>query len=837
MAGKNHSQISSKRGLQIGQKLMLSLGTFGIIPLVVGLGIAYIGVESAKSRSLTQLGSSSEAVIEKVERNLFERYGDVQAFGLNRVVLDQNSWYKTDGTNRIARAMDDYMATYTPVYDLMLMVDTNGKVVAVNTKGFDGKPIQSNPLYGKNFANTEWFKAAMAGEFTSSDALTGTFVTDFKIDEDIKNIIKTEGETLTYTAPVKDEAGNVIGVWHNYARMAVVEGIFAETYGKLKEAGYTSAEVTLNDASGKPLAIFHAKNGEPVLESLVGKEAADPAAATLASIAAGESLSEFLPGQVNGTAGDQAAGWAKSEGALGYPGLGWSVSIRVPKAEYFAGVSNVLYAQIIFSIIGTILVFVVGRILSSRITNPIKALTNGLRTVATGNLNVNVSHVSSDELGDASEACRTMVTYLKDRAEIANEVAAGNLRVQVEHASEHDTLSQSLDAMVHNLNDVAHVAEQLANGDLTAEVRPKSDRDELSQSLQRMLDKLTSLVNSLAHSADNVSSSSTQLKANAETVANVARDINDAVEVVASNMGESTRSVQEIARGSEQLAHNAAQVAQETDRLGNSVDSIREGAATQERAISATEEGMNSAASSVKQAITGTQRVREQIETAASQAEALGAKGERIGGIVRAIEDIAEQTNLLALNAAIEAARAGEAGRGFSVVADEVRKLAERAQSSTREISELITDVINDLHSTVEAMRISSTEVAQVAEFAEGVTAQVDAVLSSISDVRSVAERNKRAMQSMIESVESVSQSVGNVAAIAEESAAGAEEMSASADEVSRSMEEVTTNVKHSSNAILEVSASAEELEQMAADLNAIVSQFKTKGSKTAKAA
>ncbi len=173
---------------------MLSLGTFGIIPLVVGLGIAYIGVESAKSRSLTQLGTSSEAVNRKVERNLFERYGDVQAFGLNRVVLDQNSWYKTDGTNRIARAMDDYMATYTPVYDLMLMVDTKGKVVAVNTKGFDGKPIQSNPLYGKNFANTEWFKAAMAGEFTSSDALTGTFVTDFKIDEDIKTSSKPKAK-------------------------------------------------------------------------------------------------------------------------------------------------------------------------------------------------------------------------------------------------------------------------------------------------------------------------------------------------------------------------------------------------------------------------------------------------------------------------------------------------------------------------------------------------------------------------------------------------------------------------------------------------------------------
>ena len=42
---------------------------------------------------------------------------------------------------------------------------------------------------------------------------------------------------------------------------------------------------------------------------------------------------------------------------------------------------------------------------------------------------------------------------------------------------------------------------------------------------------------------------------------------------------------------------------------------------------------------------------------------ALAQVAQKIGDVVKLIQDIAGQTNLLALNATIEAARAGEAGR------------------------------------------------------------------------------------------------------------------------------------------------------------------------------
>ena len=59
-------------------------------------------------------------------------------------------------------------------------------------------------------------------------------------------------------------------------------------------------------------------------------------------------------------------------------------------------------------------------------------------------------------------------------------------------------------------------------------------------------------------------------------------------------------------------------------------------------------------------------------------------RAQRIGDVVKLINDIASQTNLLALNATIEAARAGDAGKGFAVVAGEVKSLANQTGPGDR---------------------------------------------------------------------------------------------------------------------------------------------------------
>ena len=107
-------------------------------------------------------------------------------------------------------------------------------------------------------------------------------------------------------------------------------------------------------------------------------------------------------------------------------------------------------------------------------------------------------------------------------------------------------------------------------------------------------------------------------------------------------------------------------------------------------------------------------------------------KNSEIISIVDRIQGIAEQTNLLALNAAIESARAGEQGRGFAVVADEVRQLAHHSAQSSKEITQLVSDVASDSQASVE---ISATVLNNMQTISESVDQLQTSIEQSSNDI------------------------------------------------------------------------------------------------------
>ncbi|WP_425318710.1 methyl-accepting chemotaxis protein [Pseudomonas nitroreducens] len=327
-------------------------------------------------------------------------------------------------------------------------------------------------------------------------------------------------------------------------------------------------------------------------------------------------------------------------------------------------------------------------------------------------------------------------------------------------------------SIVVPLGQAVHVARTIASGDLSQRFTVEG-RDEPAQ----LLNALADMQNSLRETIHGIGNSASQLASAAEEMHSVMDDSSRALQQQSDQIEMAATAVNQMTSAVEEVASNAASTSAASREA---IDAARSGS---ER-VDETSSAIGILAGEVGQA--------------SQQAEALANQAQDIGKVLEVIRSVAEQTNLLALNAAIEAARAGEAGRGFAVVADEVRSLAQRTQSSTREIEELVSAIQNGSDRTVTALLSSTAHAERTVSRTGEAGASLQVILERMSLIN---ERNLVI-------------------------ASATEEQAQVAREVDRNLLTIRDLATQTSAGATQTSAASQELSRLAVDLNGMVARF-----------
>ncbi|MFN7952417.1 MAG: methyl-accepting chemotaxis protein [bacterium] len=392
----------------VQSKLVLSFLAMGIGAMSVIAVLAFRHSQRALlERAGVALRADAENVLELIDRNLADRGADLLAM--------VSSPTASGSPAELTVAANAHVQAYG-CYDLVVVADRTGTVIAVNTVDPQGKPIDTAAILGRNVQGESWFQGALDAA-TSGDAIRSS---DFYVDPWIVDVYHSNGFALNFAAPVRDASGQVARVWSNrvaYDRVAMAA--MTHLRANLEQRGIEGVETQLLNRAGLVLDdVDAAAEGKlNLLES--GLAAAEQAARGNAGYVVERHLR---------TGRLQVNGYAQERGVDGYAGHGWIALVRQDLGAATAAATALRNYLVETALAVCLVIALAAIVLARRISHPLIATERVLEGVADGDLRNQVEVRSSDEIGLMGRALNTAIERLRDMVHEINGAAVAITR-------------------------------------------------------------------------------------------------------------------------------------------------------------------------------------------------------------------------------------------------------------------------------------------------------------------------------------------------------------------------------------------------------------------------